>query len=74
MSDERRKAIALEYLRRLDRGEAFFDLFDDHARVYFPKWGVAIGRVQIERLFGAFVRHRVSNPAVGNVLVGSSNG
>ncbi len=24
MSDEQRKAIALEYLRRLDRGESFF--------------------------------------------------
>ena len=32
MSDEQRKAIALEYLRRLDRGEAFFDLFDDDAQ------------------------------------------
>jgi len=37
MSDEQRKAIALEYLRRLDRGEPSFDLFDDHAQVYFPK-------------------------------------
>jgi len=52
MSDEQRKAIALEYLRRLDRGEAFFDLFDDYAQVYFPKWGVAIGRSEIEKLFG----------------------
>ena len=30
MSDEQRKAIALEYLRRLDCGEVFFDLFDDY--------------------------------------------
>ena len=52
MSDEQRKAIALEYLRRLDRGEPSFDLFDDHAEVYFPKWGVAIGRAEIEKLFG----------------------
>jgi len=52
MSDEQRKAIALEYLRRLDRGEAFFDLLDDYAQVYFPKWGVAIGRSEIEKLFG----------------------
>ena len=51
MSDEQRKAIALEYLRRLDRGEPFFDLFDDRAEVYFPKWGVAIGRAEIEKLF-----------------------
>jgi hypothetical protein len=33
MSDEQRKAIALEYLRRLDHGEPFYDLFDDHAEV-----------------------------------------
>jgi hypothetical protein len=38
MNDEQRKIIALEYLKRLDRGENFFDLFDDHAEVYFPKW------------------------------------
>ena len=36
----------------MDRGEPFFDLFDDHAKVYFPKWGVAIGRAEIEKLFG----------------------
>jgi ketosteroid isomerase-like protein len=52
MSDEQRRAIALEYLRRLDRGDSFFDLFDDHAEVYFPKWGVARGRAEIEKLFG----------------------
>jgi hypothetical protein len=52
MSDEQRRAIAPEYLPRLDRGEFFFDLFDDHAEVYFPKWGVARGRAEIEKLFG----------------------
>ena len=51
MNDEQRKIIALEYLKRLDRGENFFDLFDDHAEVYFPKWGVAVGRAQFEQLF-----------------------
>jgi hypothetical protein len=51
MTDEQRKTIALEYLRRLDRGESFFDLFDDHAEVYFPKWGIATGRVTFEKLF-----------------------
>lgn len=51
MTDEQRKAVALEYLKRLDRGEAFFELFDDHAEVYFPKWGIASGRQQFERLF-----------------------
>jgi hypothetical protein len=52
MTDEQRKAVALEYLKRLDRGESFFELFDDHAQVYFPKWGLANGRAEIEKLFG----------------------
>jgi hypothetical protein len=52
MTDEQRKALALEYLKRLDRGESFFELFDDHAQVYFPKWGLANGRAEIEKLFG----------------------
>jgi SnoaL-like protein len=52
MTDEQRKAIALEYLKRLDRGQSFFELFDDHAQVYFPKWGLANGRAEIEKLFG----------------------
>ena len=51
MTDEQRKAIALEYLKRIDRGENFFDLFDDHAQVYIPKWGLARGRQQYETLF-----------------------
>lgn len=52
MTDEQRKALALEYLKRLDRGQSFFELFDDHAQVYFPKWGLANGRAEIEKLFG----------------------
>ena len=51
MTDEQRKTIALEYLRRLDRGAPFFDLFDDHAEVFFPKWGIATGRAACEQLF-----------------------
>ena len=51
MTDEQRKTIALEYLRRLDRGAPFFDLFDDNAEVYFPKWGIATGRAAFEQLF-----------------------
>ncbi|WP_375002500.1 nuclear transport factor 2 family protein [Aeromicrobium sp. CTD01-1L150] len=53
MSDEQRKTIALEYLKRLDRGEDFFDLFDDHAQLYFPKWGLANGIDEIKAAFGA---------------------
>ncbi|GHO46026.1 nuclear transport factor 2 family protein [Ktedonospora formicarum] len=51
MSDEQRKSVALEYLKRLDRGENFFELFADDAQLYFPKWGLANGVADIERLF-----------------------
>lgn len=51
MTEEQRKAIALEYLKRLDRKENFFDLLDDHAQVCFPKWGLANGRKEFEKLF-----------------------
>ena len=51
MTDEQRKSVALEYLKRLDRGEGIFDLFADDAQVYFPKWGIATGRREFERLF-----------------------
>lgn len=51
MTDEQRKSVALEYLKRLDRGENIFDLFADDAQVFFPKWGLANGREEFERLF-----------------------
>lgn len=51
MTDEQRKAIAVEYLKRVDRGDGLFEMFDDHAHVYFPKWGLAKGRAQYEQLF-----------------------
>ena len=58
MTDEQRKSVALEYLKALDgggvtsSGASIFDLFASDAQVYFPKWGVAKGRAQIEKLFG----------------------
>jgi len=58
MTDEERKSVALEYLKALDAGGvtssggSIFDLFASDAQVYFPKWGVAKGRPQIEKLFG----------------------
>jgi len=51
MTDEQRKSVALEYLKRLDRGENIFDLFADDAQIYFPKWGLANGRAEFEKLF-----------------------
>jgi hypothetical protein len=58
MTDEQRKSVALEYLKAFDNGGvtstggAILDLFADDAQVYFPKWGLATGRVQIGKLFG----------------------
>jgi len=51
MTAEQRKSLALEYIKRLDRGEDFIDLFDEHAELYFPKWGVAHGIGEIRQLF-----------------------
>lgn len=67
MTDEQRKAVALEYFRRMDRGESVLDLFDEHAELCFPKWGVARGRAQIGQLFEdlmgivASVRHDIAH-------------
>lgn len=46
-----RRAIALEYFRRLDAGEDMSDLFSDTSVIYFPKFGVARGRAEIERMW-----------------------
>jgi ketosteroid isomerase-like protein len=51
MSDEERRAVAIDYLKRMDRGDGLLELLDDHAHVYFPKWGLARGRREFERLF-----------------------
>lgn len=53
MTNEDRKAIVLDYLKRLDRGEDFFDLFDENAQLYFPKWGLANGIGAIKEAFAA---------------------
>ena len=55
MTDEQRKSVALEYLSAFDHGGvtssggSILDLFDDHAVVYFPKWGIANGKEEIAR-------------------------
>ena len=44
ISDEKKIAIAKEYLHRLDTGDAkLLDLFDEDVLFYFPKFGVARG-------------------------------
>jgi hypothetical protein len=50
MTDEPRKALALEYLKAFDNkgvtssGASILDLFADDAQVFFPKWGLATGK------------------------------
>ena len=58
MTDEQRKSVALEYFKAMDNGgitsagHSMFELFDEHAQAYFPKWGLASGRAEIERMYG----------------------
>jgi hypothetical protein len=57
MTDERRKSVALEYLKAFDKsgvtstGGSILDLFADDAQVYFPKWGLADGKEGIGKPF-----------------------
>jgi hypothetical protein len=57
MSDEERKAVALAYFKALDHGgtgadgTSVFELFAPDAQAYFPKWGLADGRAEIERMY-----------------------
>lgn len=57
-ADEGRKAIAESYLKALDAGGVspttglgLFDHFHADAEVYFPKWGVARGLAEVQKLF-----------------------
>ena len=52
MTDEQRKAVALDYLKRLDTGGDILELFAHDAQVYFPKCPLANGTREIEQLFG----------------------
>jgi len=53
MTDEQRKSVALEYLKRLDRGDDFFELFADDIQLYFPKYGVVNGVEAARKLFAS---------------------
>jgi ketosteroid isomerase-like protein len=58
MTDDQRKAVAVEYLKAFDNGgvtssgASILELFAPDAQVYFPKWGIAKGRDQIGKMFG----------------------
>lgn len=58
LKDEDRKGVAESYLKSLDAGGVspttglgLFDHFTADAEVYFPKWGVARGMDQVQKLF-----------------------
>ncbi len=59
MNDEQRKAVVLTYFKALDAGgtaadgTGLFDLFADDAQAYFPKWGIADGKLEIMEMYGA---------------------
>ena len=55
LSDEKKIAIANEYLRRLDTGDPkLLELFDEDVLFYFPKFGVGRGREAILQMFKGF--------------------
>src|SRR3954464_2291757 len=66
MTEEQRKSVALEYLKAFDNGgvtstgDSILALFADDAQVYSPKGGLANGKDDIGKLFGA-----VGAPAKG---------
>ena len=70
MTREQMKSVALEYLKRLDRGDDFFDLFADDAQLYFPKYGVVNGIDEIQRVYGSVGR---SSPRSGTTTPTSTS-
>jgi hypothetical protein len=51
MTDDQRKSVALEFIKRLERGQPPLDLFAEDAQVYFPKWGQVSGTAELQKLF-----------------------
>src|SRR6188474_246152 len=78
MTDEQRKSVALEYLKAFDNkgvtssGGSIMDLFAEDAQVFFPKWGLATGKKQIQQLFtdfGGGIRHILHDYATFNWIM-----
>jgi ketosteroid isomerase-like protein len=72
MTDEQRKALVLDYFRRLDAGEPFVELFADNARVFYPKWGIATGHEEIQSMFadvGSLVESMAHDYEYFNIVV-----
>ena len=51
MTDDDRRQITVQYFKRLDTGQDFYDLFADDAYVYFPKHEPARGMEEVRQLF-----------------------
>ena len=52
MTDEQRRSVAIEFLKRIDRGDDVLGLFADDAQLYFPKHPLANGIDEIKQVFG----------------------
>lgn len=52
MTDEQRKSVALEFLKRVDTGGNVLELFADDAQFCFPKYGMVRGIDEIGEFFG----------------------
>jgi len=55
MTDDDRRQITVQYFKRLDAGQDFFDLFADDAYVSFPKHQPARGIDEVRQLFSDII-------------------
>jgi ketosteroid isomerase-like protein len=55
MTDNDRRQITVQYFKRLDAGQDFFDLFAEDAYVYFPKHEPARGINEVRQLFSDII-------------------
>jgi ketosteroid isomerase-like protein len=55
ITDDDRRRITVQYFKRLDGGQDFFDLFADDAYVYFPKHQPARGIDEVRQLFADII-------------------
>jgi len=51
MTDDQRRTLIVDYFNTFDAGGDVLQYFHPDARVWFPKWGLAVGVEQIEKMF-----------------------
>jgi ketosteroid isomerase-like protein len=79
VTDDDRQSVAAEYLYALDNGgvrsdgESIITLFADDAELYFPKWGVAKGKAEIETMLAEIgaTLNSISHVVVNWILSGT---